>query len=101
MKEETCRSNMDELLSAFGSLNISSFDPSNDRELFDRYKFQQAYTPDGDALKTTLFRNDAESTFFYNYQVVLKSSDEQEENLMSAAPVSPKALEIYLLVREG
>ena len=74
---------MEELLSAFGALNISSFDPSNERELFDRYKFQQAYSPNGDALKASLFHtNDDESTVFYNYQVITKTPGDGEDLMM-------------------
>ena len=81
---------MDELLSAFDAINLSSYDHNNEREILDKFDFSQAYSAEGDALKASLFKNEADHTFFYNLQLLWRSD-----------PGSLEEKSLYLFIRKG
>ena len=65
---------MDGLVAAFNSISLEEQKELNERELLDRFCFQQEYSSEGDALKVSLFKTEADNTVFANLQVLSRLS---------------------------
>ena len=72
----------------------------NERELLEKNSLTQLYSPDGDALKTHMYKTENECTLFINLQVLSRQTPE----FFSEEPRGPEngsREAFFVLVRQG